>query len=796
MDATTTVAYQYSNREGGSATNTTTAQSAGMPAPDYLQLAQEAYQSSTNYFDSSIRKQVEANLRQFQGVHPVGSRYFTDTYRNRSKLFRPKTRGMTRKAEAVAAEAMFSTVDVVTIQAQNDANPQQRAAAKFMKALMEYRLQESIPWFVTAMGAYQDAMVVNACVSYQWWEYNVDKGIDRPCITLLALENFRFDQGADWIDPINTSPYLIRRVPMFVKDVLARMRSGKTGEGPKWKALTTAQILAAQQSSSDTTRQTRERGRQDSKEGANTIRNFAVVWCHQVIMDIDGQDMVWWTLGDIALLTDPVPIKQVWWHGKRPFVMGYSCIETHKTLPDGPVTMTRDVQAEINNLANLRLDNVAFTLNKRYFVQRNAQVDLRSLTRNVPGSATLVNDVEKNVKVVDTPDVTGSSFNEHDRLNVEFDDVSGQFSPSSVQSNRSLNETVGGMKLLNVNTNQVSAYQLKTWIETWVEPVLRQVAMLEAHYETDEVVMQLAADSAELQKHYMLDGNGQVVDIQRNETTGATVDGIPLNVITDDLMHESVSIRVDVGLGATNPAEKVNNFLTAMRSLKELLQDGILERYGMKVGEIISELFGNLGYRDGKRFFQDGDVDPALAAAQATIQQLQQELSQKVSPELVQAQVRKLDAEIDNLANKNYDIRMTALEKAVRSFFAAHQTGQMIAAVPQIAPVADSVLDEAARMSGNPPTTGQPVQAPPQALPGITQKAVKDPRTGIEFTPGDGAASTAAAGTAMAPDTTPNTPANPTTPASTGAPPTPAQPATPSATAGAEGGIETMRSPT
>ncbi len=64
---------------------------------DYLSLAKEAYTTSTNYFDASIRRQVEAAIRQFQGVHPAGSKYHSDTYKSRSRLFRPKTRSTIRK---------------------------------------------------------------------------------------------------------------------------------------------------------------------------------------------------------------------------------------------------------------------------------------------------------------------------------------------------------------------------------------------------------------------------------------------------------------------------------------------------------------------------------------------------------------------------------------------------------------------------------------------------------------------------------------------------------------------------
>ena len=176
---------------------------------NYLQLARDAFTSSTTFFDASIRSPVEAALRQFQGVHPQGSKYHTDAYRARSRLFRPKTRTSVRKNEAVASEAFFSTNDVVDISAEDEDNPIQRASAAVKNSLLNYRLRKSIPWFQILIGAYQDAQVTGTCVSYQYWNYNAKKGIDKPCIDLRPLENIRIDPGADWADPINSSPYII-----------------------------------------------------------------------------------------------------------------------------------------------------------------------------------------------------------------------------------------------------------------------------------------------------------------------------------------------------------------------------------------------------------------------------------------------------------------------------------------------------------------------------------------------------------------------------------------------------------
>ncbi len=714
---------------------------------DFLQMARQAYTTSTSFFDTSIRPQVEAGIRQFQGVHPKGSKYHSDLYKARSRFFRPKTRTTIRKNEAVGAEAFFSTKDVVNISTEDDNNKPARAGAALMQSIVGYRLKKTIPWFLICMGAYQDAQAVGVCISHQYWEYDVKKGLDRPCVELLPVENLRIDPGANWADPINTSPYLIRLIPMYVKDVRGRMATldTKTGQ-PKWKKLEDSQILAAMNAGGDSTRQTRERGRTDSTDQAQAIRDFAVVWVHQNIIEIDGEDLIWYTLGTIAMLTDPVELKKVYFHGKRPYVMGYSVIETHKPYPDGVAGITKDTQAEINEIANQTRDTVKFALNKRYFVKRGTQVDLRSLTRNTPGSATLMNDPEKDVKVQETGEVNPSAYQEQDRLNLDFDDVAGAFSPSSVQSNRKLNETVGGMETLSTNANQVGNYQLRTFVETWMEPALRQLVLLEQYYETDTVLLAKAGKDADL------------------ESFG-------VRASFDELLMQELTLDVNVGIGATNPQEQVNNFIRAMGALRDILADGVLEKHGIVLEEVIAELFGKMGYKDGKRFFGVENEDLALTSAKNTIAELQQQLAQKVSPELVAAQIKKLDAEIEALGAKTQDTIAAMVKKNMETLFAAMQAGEVVASVPSVAPIADSLAAEAGFVSKAPPLV-----APLAPDPALTLNPIKSPKTGVEFQPGAGQANVAGP---VAGDTTPLTPAAPASPGE-----------------GANAGIETMRADT
>lgn len=704
--------------------------------PDWLTLARDAYTASTSYFDASIRQQIEADLRQSQGQHPVGSKYLAD--KGRSKLFRPKTRATIRKNEASAAEAFFSTNDVVKVSAENDNDPQQQASAAVMSELLQYRLTKSIPWFLTLVGAYQDAQTVGVVASYQYWEYNEKKKLDRPQIRLIPIENIRFDPGASWTDPVGTSPYLVELIPMYLGAVKARMNTPdpKTGEA-KWKTLPDAVIMSATKSYGDTIRMQREGQRMDSKSQQQAHNAFNIVWVHKNIINVDDDDFVFYTLGCEHLLSDPVPLDERYFHGKRPYVIGSCVIETHKNYPASVPRMTRDMQAEINEVANQRIDNVKLAMNKRYFARRNKQVDIRSVTRNVPGSVTLMQDVD-DVKVVEFNDVTASSYKEQEVLNLDFDDMAGAFSGASVQSNRKLNETVGGMKLLDTNANQVSGYQLRTFVETWVEPVLRQIVLLEQYYETDEVLVGLCGEAAQLVQKFGVDE------------------------VTDAMLMNEFTLNVNVGLGATNPTDQVKQFITGMTSLRDMLADGSLMKLGLKVEEVIKELFGKLGYKDGKRFFDMEDQDPQLKQMQATIEQLQQALDAKMDPKIIDATVRKIDAEIASMAVKDKVGNANAVKQGTEAQFSAMQTAEVIAAVPAVAPIADELMKAAGYVRPTPAGVDPNFPQPGMSDPNLGIKDVANKRTGMVFTPGDATAPLAPP--PVPPPSTTLRPAGPATP--------------------------------
>src|SRR5262249_53823915 len=72
------------------------------PAQDHLKLLRAARPRLTQYFQEHLSAPMDASYRAFRNKHFNGSKYWHTEYRNRSKLFRPKTRTAVRKADAAA----------------------------------------------------------------------------------------------------------------------------------------------------------------------------------------------------------------------------------------------------------------------------------------------------------------------------------------------------------------------------------------------------------------------------------------------------------------------------------------------------------------------------------------------------------------------------------------------------------------------------------------------------------------------------------------------------------------------
>lgn len=624
-----------SNQDGpfgidGGASNTGTQQRSGtiLDAATAVRIGRETFSSSTSWLNSSRRTKWADSLRAFQSLHPSGSKYLSGDYRYRSTLFRPKTRSMVRRDEASTAAAFFSNDDVVNIAPTDDDDPRQKATAEILKSLMQYRLTDAeppdrIPWFMTLCGARQDAEVMGICVSKVGWEYEerfvetrqrpsldgmtmedydvYKKTKDRPYINLLAPENFRFEPGCDWRDPVRSSPYLIELDPVYMSEARERMES-QHGAPPEWLRVSESALRGAGDRSDDMTRRAREQGRVPGQDDdIAKPRDFDICWTRINTVRWGGQDWVYRTIsGTGEIVEPPRPIEEVHLHGQRPYTVGCVVLETHKTYPSSKVELTQDLQRAANQDWNSRFDAVMLSLQPRQFVREGSGQDFNDLRRFMPGGVVAVN-AAKGEPLTNTitwdrpPPIDGAAFQEQDRINVDWDDLSG--APNAVtQASQIQQQSATGMALMSGEASGLNEYELRLFAETFVEPTLRLLVQVLQAYETDPVVLGLAGKKAGL------------------------FDRFGINAITDELLTLGVTTKVNVGIGATNPSLKLKNFATGADIIGKIF--GPTAAMGANFQEVTKEVFSLLGYKDGERFFQQG-FDPRVAMLQQQLQKAQ-----------------------------------------------------------------------------------------------------------------------------------------------------------------------------
>ncbi len=604
----------------------------GVPDVPWLQLVARANSISRDYQQRTVEKPLARSYRAYKNQHADGSKYLGAAWRGRSRLFVPKTRSAVRKNLATAAAALFSTDDVVDMRAQYEDDARQRATAAVIKADVDHRLtrtspKSGLPWFMLAMGACLDSQITGCCISKQYWEYEaVEKQVveyvpylvpetglpmldetgepylieqtttsrrvtrDRPMIDLFPLENASVDPAAPWHSPIQLGRWFSMQYPIGLEDARAMMRSAtKNGRHSGWLEVSDDVLLMGRVESDRTgTRRVREGG-SDRYEDAKSPGHLDLIWLQENFFRIDGVDWHFWSVGRHAIISEIRRVEDAYpeFGGERPYVMGVATIETHNVFPMSPVESWQPLQLELNDITNLRQDTLKRAIAPLAKAKRGKNVDLTTLQRRGQPDTVLLVDSMDDVEIISTPGPNGTAFTETSINNSMFDELAGVFSTSSVQANRQLNETVGGMRLMSGAANSVSEFDLRTWVETWVEPVIRQIAHLVKYYEDDERLLAISAHNAQVMK---------------KEGVSPTF---------DDFDAVELHVRVNVGIGAADPMQKLGKLRAALDMLAPMFAELAKQGVSLDAEALVDEVMGAAGFRDGRRFFKFGEPQPA-----------------------------------------------------------------------------------------------------------------------------------------------------------------------------------------
>jgi hypothetical protein len=99
----------------------------------------------------------------------------------------------------------------------------------------------------------------------------------------------------------------------------------------------------------------------------------------------------------------------------------------------------------------------------------------------------------------------------------------------------------------------------------------------------------------------------------------------------------------------------------------------------IKADEVLGEVFGALGYRDGRRFFEMGEDDPRVMGMMQQIQQLQQQLESNMAEAQAKMHIeqQKLDLEREKFQVK------TQIDRELKIAELAQKEGLTIAQLQQ-----------------------------------------------------------------------------------------------------------------
>lgn len=616
------------------------------PESEWIGRARSAWFSSTEWFNTGIRTQIQKNISNFRSLHPDGSKYRHESFKARSKTFRPKTRALGRRIEAAVAVALFATSDIIEVSAWNQNNKVAQAQAKIKQKLMQYRLEaDETWWFLTCIGAAQDGFITGIIISYQYWKYvavedvrhNVYKNEyhdgtvsfdikkdtktiiieNRPIVDIIPIERFRFDPACDWRDPARTSNFVIYDCPTYVGDAKTMIRQGLADAVDAGKFDDTYWWAIASDDY-DSIRAAREGSRIDKYAEKKGTPDAQTISIRKHVHRIDGRDWYWETLGDIVLFKTPQLLTDVFPHlkeGQRPFVTGMIVPETHKVYPTSPTQLIEPLQEEINDVSNLRQDTVKMSTFGRWEVRRNSTVDVATLKAGVPQSVIAVDKIGQDIGELKQREVPQSAFLETDRLQIDLDDVSGGMTQATANSNKALNQdqTLGGMNLLEGQSGQIRELEMRVFVKTWAEPVLQQVHDMIEVYESDEEIL--------------------------GDVAGA-VNGDVQTVLSS--LQARTRVRINVGFNATTPEKRIGRLVLALKTMAAIFPQALLTA---NQGEIRKEIFGAVGFDDGERFFpSEGKQDPQVQALQAQIQQLQSQLQSKMLDNQAKKDVAEIKA--------------------------------------------------------------------------------------------------------------------------------------------------------
>lgn len=436
--------------------------------------------------------------------------------RGRSKIFVPKTRDHCRRWKTTLINAFVMSDDVVTL-----AYPPSLDKERFTNEVFNMRLEDGGEFYGFITAAADAHVKYGQAVGKVGWAFDREEKIseesdpetgepvqvrdvevfeDRLFFDNVPFEDVAYDYRVIGNDPVNQSPFFRHWTQMYRSEVEAKFESGEWIRPEKsvdWSSVSRRGVpLAVKGERHGKMEDPSEKSFDGGQE--EPISSYDMVWVSESYFRIGREDWTFMTLGDEYIVTKPVMTRQKFPFDKRPFRISKFDPEAFRSYSDGLPEMMKGLQAETNAIRNQRRDNVSLALAPPTMVRRGAGIQLPSLRSRRPGAIVLgdmitANDIREHV----IQDVTASSYREEDIANRDIEEI-------SAQSGNRLGVTVADRTSATEAAIKASAsgemegFAVKSFVETFVRPILEMGLAFVVAFETDEDVLQQAADATGL----------------------------------------------------------------------------------------------------------------------------------------------------------------------------------------------------------------------------------------------------------------------------------------------------------
>lgn len=161
-------------------------------------------------------------------------------------------------------------------------------------------------------------------------------------------------------------------------------------------------------------------------------------------------------------------------HGEKPYVRIVDYLQEHEFWGVGEIEVLEGLQDLQNAIVNQRIDNVRLKMNGLFAVDRDANVDLRTLRSRPGGVIETSGPPSSMIQVLDLGDVTSSAFAEAAETERFMEKVSGVTAYQTGIDSPSLNDTATGVALISEQGNTKFALKLRLLELLALKPLARQ----------------------------------------------------------------------------------------------------------------------------------------------------------------------------------------------------------------------------------------------------------------------------------------------------------------------------------